>query len=104
MAVQATDVFVLSRGTTLYKAAASVLASYITGIGTYKANIGNGSATAITVTHNLGTTDVMVELFAIAGDKVTRIPKVERPTVNTVRLTFETAPTTNQYRVLIRAI
>lgn len=74
------------------------------GASNYKANIGNGSATSITVTHSLGTRDVAVEVFRNSGDYDTVICDVQRTSTSVVTLVFGTAPTTNQYRVLVRAV
>lgn len=74
------------------------------GAGTYKANIGDGSATSITVTHSLSTRDVIVEVFRNSGDYDTVICDVQRTSTSAVTLVFGTAPTTNQYRVLVRAV
>lgn len=74
------------------------------GAGTYKANIGNGSATEITVTHSLGTRDVMVEVVTNSGNYDTIICEVQRTSTNAVKLVFGVAPTENQYRVLVRAV
>jgi hypothetical protein len=74
------------------------------GAGTYKANIGDGSATEITVTHSLGTRDVMVEVVTNSGNYDTIICDVQRTSTNAVKLVFGVAPTSNQYRVLVRAV
>lgn len=65
------------------------------------ANVGDNSATQIDITHNLGTKDVIVELYVNSGSNETVIADVSRPDTNTVRLNFATAPTTSQYRVVI---
>ncbi|MDQ3029657.1 MAG: head decoration protein [Actinomycetota bacterium] len=67
----------------------------------YAVSIGDGAATVITVTHNLGTFDVGVELFLNAGVKATELVEVDRPSVNTIRATFATAPATGAYRVVV---
>jgi hypothetical protein len=67
----------------------------------YAANIGNGAATQYTVTHNLNSLDVLVELVTNSGNFPTVEADVERTGVNTVRITFATAPSSDQYRVLI---
>ncbi|MEU8272605.1 hypothetical protein AB0B89_36330 [Sphaerisporangium sp. NPDC049002] len=64
-------------------------------------NVGDGTATQIDVTHNLGTYDVAVEVFVSSGARETVEPDVSRPTTNTVRLAFATAPTAGQYRVVV---
>jgi len=70
-------------------------------IRSYATSIGNGILTTITVTHNLGTLDVMVQLY----DNSTGLPVVPltmtRATTNTVVFTFTVAPTTNAYRVVV---
>ncbi|MFI8942743.1 hypothetical protein [Streptomyces syringium] len=64
------------------------------------ASIGNGSSTSIGVTHNLGTKDVAVTLRRNADD-VAVLTDWTATDTNTVTLTFATAPTTNQYRVVV---
>lgn len=64
------------------------------------ATIGNGSSTTITVTHNLGTTFVQVELFENSGG-ATVFCDVNNRVTNAVDLVFATAPTTNQYAVVV---
>lgn len=66
-------------------------------------NLGDGSATTYTVTHNFGTKDVMVEVYRNSGSGDTIGVEVTRPTTNTVQLLFDSAPTSNQFRVLVRA-
>jgi hypothetical protein len=69
----------------------------------YKASIGDGSTTAIAVTHNLGTEDVIVQLFD-NSTKETVYADVARNTVNQVTVTFASAPATNAIRVLIQKL
>ncbi|NTU83043.1 MAG: hypothetical protein HGA45_27355 [Chloroflexales bacterium] len=70
----------------------------------YAANVGDGSATSIVVTHNLNTRDIQVELVENAAPYEVVYPTVQRTTVNTVTLLFATAPTAAQYRALIRRV
>lgn len=66
----------------------------------YATSVGNGALTSITVTHNLGTLDVTVGVFANSdGSEVTC--DILRATTNTVTLVFTVAPTTNQYRCVV---
>jgi hypothetical protein len=65
------------------------------------ANVGDGTATQIDVTHSLGTYDIVVELFTNSGVRDSVIADVSRFDTNTVRLNFATAPTSAQYRVVI---
>jgi len=64
-------------------------------------NIGDGSATQFTVTHNFGMRDVAVEVYRNGGNYDTVLCDVERTSTNAVRLTFASAPTTNQYNVVV---
>ena len=67
----------------------------------FQANVGDGSATQYTVTHNLNTRDVTVEVMRNSGNYDTVVCDVERTSVNAVRVTFAAAPTSNQFRVVI---
>jgi hypothetical protein len=58
------------------------------------------SATSYTITHNLGTLDVHVQVYEVAtGDEV--IVDNTRATTSTVTLGFASAPTSNAYRVVV---
>lgn len=66
----------------------------------FATNIGNGALTTITVTHSLGTLDVGVTVFNNAtGAEI--IADVNHTGINTVDIIFATAPTSNQYRVVV---
>lgn len=72
-----------------------------TRVGGYAATFGNGSSTSFVVTHNLGTLDVVVQLVEVSnGDTI--YADVARTTINSVTLTFAVAPSTNQFRVIIK--
>lgn len=64
------------------------------------ANIGNGAATSIVVTHNLGTKDVTVALRENSTD-AGFITDWTATDVNSVTLAFAVAPTSNQHRVTV---
>ena len=68
---------------------------------TYKASI--GGATSIAVTHNLGSEDVIVQLFDNTT-KDTVYADVVRTNANTVTIDFATAPAAAAIRVLITKI
>ena len=68
----------------------------------FKATIGNGTATGFTVTHSLGTTDVIVQLFDVSSGE-TVFADVERSSVDAVEIAFGAAPALNDIRVLIMA-
>lgn len=67
---------------------------------TYAANIGNGSATTYLVTHNLGTRDVMVQLYDNSTYDTVHADVV-RNTTNQITITTNSAIATNDVRVLI---
>jgi hypothetical protein len=67
----------------------------------YAANVGDNSSTSITVTHNLGTKDVIVQLWDNTTPFAQMECDVEHATTSTVTLKFATAPTTGQYRVVV---
>jgi hypothetical protein len=64
-------------------------------------NVGDNSASAIAVTHNLGTRDVQVQIYTNSASYDTVEADVERTDTNTVTVKFAVAPTTNQYRVVV---
>ncbi|MDW3716671.1 head decoration protein [Pseudomonas sp. 2023EL-01195] len=64
------------------------------------ATIGDGTATTITVTHNLNTQDVVVSVRE-ASTNAGVIADWVANGVNTIQLTFGTAPTSGQYRVTV---
>ena len=69
----------------------------------YKASIGDGSATSYTVNHALNSRDVLVELYD-ASSYETVIADVTRTDANNITVAFTVAPTTNDIRVLVRKI
>jgi hypothetical protein len=66
------------------------------------ATIGDGTATTLTITHNLGTQDVSVSVKEVTSNAGVIADWVANG-VNTVQLTFGVAPTTGQYRVTVVA-
>ena len=67
----------------------------------YAESIGDGSATSYTVTHNLGTKDVTVHVYDNSSPYAQVETDVEHSGNNTVAINFASAPTSNQYRVVI---
>ncbi|MGB0975166.1 MAG: hypothetical protein ACPGU9_09275 [Flavobacteriaceae bacterium] len=66
-------------------------------------SIGDGSTTAITITHSLGTRDVIIQLYDVSSYD-TVYADVVRTTTDTATITFATAPATNDIRVLVTKI
>lgn len=69
--------------------------------GGFSASIGNGANTTFALSHALNTKDIVVEVYDNATFE-TVITDVVRDTVNQVTVSFTTAPTSNQYRVVIK--
>ena len=69
----------------------------------YATSIGDGSATSYTVTHNLGSQDVIVQLYDVSSlDTV--FADVVRTSTSVVTIGFAAAPTANDIRVLVTKI
>lgn len=64
------------------------------------ANVGNGSNTSFAVNHNLGTRDVVVNVYDSATYDTVEVDVV-RTNTNTVTVTFASAPSSNAYRVVV---
>lgn len=79
------------------------LASYSGRAKRHSATIGDGSATSITVTHNLGTDDVQVYVREAGGSKRNVLAEIQHTGTNTVAVIFDTAPASNAIRVTVQA-
>ena len=69
--------------------------------GKYAANVGDGTATTITVAHNLNTMDVIVSLRETASPYNGVITDWQVIDANNIKLLFAAAPTSGQYRVVV---
>ena len=69
----------------------------------YAADVGDGSNTSITVTHNLNTRDVQVAVRRNSGAYEEVLVDWGATTVNTITLTFASAPSAGQFRVIVIA-
>jgi hypothetical protein len=66
----------------------------------YATSIGDTSATSFTITHNLNSLDVIVQVYTNSdGSEV--MADISRTGVNTVSVTVASAPSSNQYRVVV---
>jgi hypothetical protein len=68
----------------------------------YAANVGDGTATSYTITHNLGTRDVTVVVYDNSSPYAEVICDVQHTSTTAITLLFSVAPTTNQYRVAVQ--
>lgn len=59
------------------------------------------SATSYTITHNLGTTDVTVQIFEAASPFAQVEADVKRTSSNTVTVDFAIAPSAGEYKVVV---
>lgn len=66
-------------------------------------NIGDGSATSITYTHNLGTDDVRVYVREVGGLKRNVLCEIQHTNTTQVTLVFDAAPALNSLRVYAEA-
>lgn len=67
----------------------------------YAETIGDTTTTSFTITHNLGTRDVVVSIVGAASTWDMILTDWSATTTNTITVTFATAPTTNQYRITV---
>lgn len=69
----------------------------------YATTIGNGSNTSFTVTHNLGSKDVLVQVRR-ATDDLQTLTHIDYDTTNTVIVGFSYAPASNEFRVIVHKL
>lgn len=62
------------------------------------------TGTSLAVTHNLASTDVMVQLFEVDSGETVYVDSVVRTNANTVTLTASQAPSGSGWRVLVKKI
>jgi hypothetical protein len=67
----------------------------------FSTNIGDGTNTSYTVTHNLNTRNAHITVYSASDTYETVYPDIQRPTVNTAAIIFANPPTTNQYIVYV---
>ena len=69
--------------------------------GKYAAAIGDGTNTSFVVTHNLGTQDVAVSVAEASAPFNVVMTDIQLTSINTITVTFSTAPTSGQYKVTV---
>jgi hypothetical protein len=67
----------------------------------YAATIGDGTTTTFTITHNLNTQDVVVTVRENASPYNVVFADVQITDANNIKVLFATAPSSNQYRVVV---
>lgn len=63
--------------------------------------IGDGAATSIAFSHNLGTRDVIVQVYRTGSPYDSILADVTRNTTNQVTIAFATAPSSNEFTVVV---
>lgn len=86
-------------GLTFTSGALTFAASY--GVRKYSANLGNAADTSFTVNHALATRDVTVQVYENASPYAQVEADVEHTDSNNLTVRFASAPTTDQYRVVV---
>lgn len=79
----------------------ATLAGYTGALRKYATNVGDNSNTSFTITHNLGSRDVIVQVYEAAGDFADVICEIERTSTTQCELIFSDAPGTNEFRVVV---
>lgn len=71
------------------------------GTSTFKQDVGDATISSFTITHNLGTQDVLIQVMRKSDFQVVH-PVVKAPTSNTVTVDFGTfVPDVNAFRVIV---
>lgn len=69
----------------------------------YAETVGDGSATSFTITHNLGTDDIMTAMYEVASGECVAC-QVTRDSINQITIGAFPAPATNDLRILVQKI
>ena len=91
----------INAGTGLTFSAGALTFSAGYGVRKFVDDIGDGTATSYTISHNLGTRDVSVQIFENGSPYAQVEADVEHATTNTVIVKFAVAPNSAQYRAVI---
>lgn len=69
----------------------------------FAADVGDGTATQYTLSHNLATYDVIAQVKRTSGARDVVGVDIDFPTINQVRVTFASAPALNAFRLVVLA-
>ena len=97
------DVLAVGAGTGITVNADDVAINTAVVVRKYATDVGDNSSTSITVTHNLGSRDVIVEVYDNTTPYAKQETDVLHATTNTVTLGFTNAPTSGQYRCVVHS-
>lgn len=67
----------------------------------YAADVGDGGNTSYTITHNLGTRDLQVNIYRNSGNYDEVEAEVRHTSTTQLTLIFSSAPASNQFRVVV---
>jgi hypothetical protein len=67
----------------------------------YTSDVGDGSATLFTLTHNLGTRALQVAVYRNSGNYDEIVCEVRHTSTSAIALAFTTAPTSNQFTAVV---
>ncbi|QLH52738.1 MAG: hypothetical protein CH6_0013 [Candidatus Kapaibacterium sp.] len=100
LATKVTGTLPISNGGTGATTAAGARAN-LGATGKYATTIGDGSTTNFVVNHNLGTMDVVVQIYRNSSPYDVVLTDVEITNANSVTIRFAVAPSSNQFRVVV---
>lgn len=92
----------VGQGTGIIVSADSIAVDPAVVVRKFAQNLGDGTSTSIAVTHNLGTRDITWAVYLNSGSFEVVMPDCQFTSANVLTLVFGTAPTANQYRVVVQ--
>lgn len=95
------NAFAVGQGTGIVVAADTVSIDTAVVVRKYAVAFGDGTSTALTITHNLGTQDVTVGVYNASSPFEEWECDIEHTSTNALTLRFAVAPTSNQFRCVV---